>query len=46
MKKTLRYTKNPENIQNPIVNQLPVTRWDLLKKRLADLIKIVTRKSK
>jgi hypothetical protein len=46
MKKTLRYTKNPENIQNPIVNQPPVTKWDLLKKRLADLIRIVTRKSK
>ena len=46
MKKTLRYTKNPENIPSPIVNQPPVTRWGLLKKRLADLIRIVTRKSK
>jgi hypothetical protein len=43
MKKTLRYTKNPENIPNPIVNQPPVTKWDLLKKRLVDLIRTVTK---
>jgi hypothetical protein len=42
MKKTLRYTKNPENIQNPIVNPPRVTKWGLLKKRLVDLIRTVT----
>jgi hypothetical protein len=46
MKKTLRYTKTQENTPSPIVIQLPVTKWGLLKKRLADLIRIVTRKGK
>lgn len=46
MKKTLRYTKTQENIPSPIVNQLPVTKWGSLKKRLVDLIKTVTRKNK
>lgn len=46
MKKTLRYTKNQENIPSPIVNQPPVTKWDLLKKRLADLTKTVIVKIK
>lgn len=46
MKKTLRYTKNPESTPSPIVNQPRVTKWDLLKKRLADLIRTVTRKNK
>lgn len=43
MKKTLRYTKNPESIQSPTVNQPRVTKWGLLRKRLVDLTKIVTR---
>ena len=41
MKKTLRYTKNQENTPSPIVNQLPVTKWGSLKKRLVVLIRTV-----
>ena len=42
MKKTLRYTKNPENTPSHTANQPPVTKWGSLKKRLADLIRTVT----
>ena len=41
MKKKLKNSKNLENIVNHIVAQHLVVKWDLLKRLLADHIKIV-----
>jgi DNA adenine methylase len=44
MKRTKRNLRKKESIVNHTVNLLPVLKWDLHRKLLADLIKIVTNK--
>ena len=41
MKKKIKTSKNQENIVSHTANQHRVTKWDSLKKRLADLTRTV-----
>jgi hypothetical protein len=42
MKKKIKNSKKQESIVSHTANQPHVTKWDLLKKRLVDLIRTVT----